>query len=67
MISVKYLSIELNNLNSNPDFVGFSMNRRGPTINHLYFADDIILFSSRDMGSLTLMMDTLSTYERVSG
>lgn len=43
------------------------MNKFGPKINHLAFADDIILFSGGCRKSLDLMMETLSNYERVSG
>lgn len=43
------------------------MNKRGPSVNHLAFADDIILFCSGCRKSLTMMMDILSTYEKNSG
>ncbi|WMV30180.1 hypothetical protein MTR67_023565 [Solanum verrucosum] len=40
---------------------------RGPQINHLSFADDIIIFTSGRKDSLKLIMQTLTTYERISG
>lgn len=43
------------------------MNKRGPIINHLAFADDIILFSSGCRRSLDMLMNALSIYEKVSG
>lgn len=43
------------------------MNRRGPQVNHLAFADDIILFSSGRKKTTKLLMNTLATYEATSG
>ncbi|KAK4724026.1 hypothetical protein R3W88_026805 [Solanum pinnatisectum] len=43
------------------------MERRGPQINHLSFTDDIIIFTSGRKHSLKLIIQTLATYERVSG
>lgn len=43
------------------------MEKRGPQINHLSFADDIIIFTSGKRASLQLVMNTLSEYEAVSG
>ncbi|WMV13569.1 hypothetical protein MTR67_006954 [Solanum verrucosum] len=43
------------------------METRGPQINHLSFADDVIIFASSDRLSLHLIMKTMSTYETTSG
>ncbi|KAK4716368.1 hypothetical protein R3W88_014706 [Solanum pinnatisectum] len=43
------------------------MEERGPQINHLGFADDIIIFTSGRRQSLKLIMHALDTYERISG
>lgn len=43
------------------------MNRHGPIINHLAFADNTIIFSSGNKASLHLILNILATYERVSG
>ncbi|XP_059302129.1 uncharacterized protein LOC132054076 [Lycium ferocissimum] len=43
------------------------MAQNDPKINHLSFADDIIIFSSGKSKSLQLIMRTLSKYEKVSG
>ncbi|XP_059306149.1 uncharacterized protein LOC132057525 [Lycium ferocissimum] len=67
VICAEFLSKKLNKLNGNADFKGFYMNKKGPKINHLAFADDIILFSSGCRKSLMLLMETLQTYEEVSG
>ena len=43
------------------------MEMRGPQVNHLSFADDIILFTSRKCKSLKLFMTTLKEHENTSG
>ncbi|KAK6791449.1 hypothetical protein RDI58_010530 [Solanum bulbocastanum] len=67
ILSAEVLSRSLNRLHQNPLYHGFYMERRGPQINHLSFADDIIIFTSGRKHSLKLIMQTLATYERVSG
>ena len=42
------------------------MESRGPQINHLSFAYDIIIFSSTTRDTLHMIMKTLATYECVS-
>ncbi|XP_049348974.1 uncharacterized protein LOC125813528 [Solanum verrucosum] len=61
------LSRSLNRLHQHPLYHGFYMEMRGPQINHLSFADDIIIFTSGRKDSLKLIMQTLATYERISG
>ncbi|WMV30172.1 hypothetical protein MTR67_023557 [Solanum verrucosum] len=46
-------------------YKGFNMEARGPQINHLCFADDVIIFTSTTRRSLQLIMKTLSTYEAI--
>ena len=46
---------------------GFHMESNGPQINHLSFADDIIIFTSTDSNSLDLIMKSIEEYEGVSG
>ncbi|XP_049405105.1 uncharacterized protein LOC125868520 [Solanum stenotomum] len=45
---------------------GFSMESKGPQINLLSFADDVIVFTSTDRQSMKLIMDTLEEYEHTS-
>ncbi|XP_060201107.1 uncharacterized protein LOC132629772 [Lycium barbarum] len=52
---------------SNDSFVPFTCKSNGPSITHLCYADDTILFSSGDCNSITMMMDKLSEYEKISG
>lgn len=45
MIRAEVLLKTLNNLNQNPLYYGFHMSKHGPQINHLNFANDVILFT----------------------
>ncbi|KAG5580299.1 hypothetical protein H5410_050926 [Solanum commersonii] len=56
----------LNLLHYDPNYKGFEMEIRGPQINHLCFADDVIIFTSGTRASLQLIMKTLGTYESIS-
>lgn len=51
----------------NDKFIPFSMNNRGPQINHLAYADDIVIFSSSTTRSVRLIMKQISKYENASG
>ncbi|XP_060200890.1 uncharacterized protein LOC132629180 [Lycium barbarum] len=67
ILGAEVLSRMLNKLYHNHSFHGFHMAQNGPKINHLSFADDVIIFSSGKKKSLQLIMKTLSKYEKVSG
>lgn len=67
ILGAEVLSRMLNNLQQNQQYKGFHMEFRGPQINHLSFADDVIIFASGTTVSLQLIMQILSTYESVSG
>lgn len=43
------------------------MPRGSPKINHLAFADDMIILCKLEIGTLQMVIDTLEKYERVSG
>ncbi|XP_015165490.1 uncharacterized protein [Solanum tuberosum] len=66
ILGAEVLSRMLNNLYDNQHFHGFQIDFRGPQINHLSFADDVIIFTSGREESLKLIMETLSTYEDTS-
>ncbi|XP_015064939.1 uncharacterized protein LOC107010215 [Solanum pennellii] len=66
ILGAEVLSRQLNLLHHNQLYKGFHMERKGPQINHLSFADDIIIFSSTDNRSLHLIMKTIEEYENVS-
>lgn len=67
VLSTKLFSKMLNSLYRVPAFRGFSMHPYGPQINHLSFADGIIVFSSGRKATLQDILKTLESYERVSG
>ncbi|XP_059285601.1 uncharacterized protein LOC132039072 [Lycium ferocissimum] len=67
IIAAKSLSKALNHLHDKEGYRGFYMNHAGPQINHLYYADDLVIFSSGDKNSLRMIMKKLRQYEDVSG
>lgn len=67
IIGAEVLSRLLNQLHQSPQFHGFYMEKIGPQINHLSFADDTIIFTSGRSKSLELIMKVLSVYESNSG
>ncbi|KAH0644524.1 hypothetical protein KY284_032408 [Solanum tuberosum] len=56
----------LNRLHQSQRYKGFKMEPRGPQINHLSFADDVIIFTSRNKESMQLIMKILGDYESTS-
>ena len=46
---------------------GFSLCRNGPRINHLFFADDTLLFFRASRGDLEAILQVLQLYEQASG
>ncbi|WMV23932.1 hypothetical protein MTR67_017317 [Solanum verrucosum] len=67
ILGAEVLSRLLNSLHQIPSYKGFFMEPKGPQINHLSFADDVIIFASTDRHSLKLIMDMLGDYEHTSG
>lgn len=43
------------------------MNPRGPRVNHLSYADDMVLFTSGDKKSVKMVMNVLERYQDASG
>lgn len=56
ILSVELLSQMLDGLQDSPGYKGFYMNNRGPSINHLTFADDTIFFCNWSKRSLQLIL-----------
>ncbi|XP_060170510.1 uncharacterized protein LOC132601447 [Lycium barbarum] len=67
ILSAEVLSRALNSLFENNDFRSYGMPKWSANLNHLAYADDIIIFSSADARSLDLIMEVLYAYEQVSG
>lgn len=61
------LSRGLNNLNNDAEFVGYGLPKWSLKVNHLAYADNIILLSSGDRKPIIKMMNVLKDYEDVSG
>ncbi|PHT48606.1 hypothetical protein CQW23_12814 [Capsicum baccatum] len=59
----KVLLRALNTLHHHPQYYGFHMERHDPHINHLSFADDIIIFTTGIRQTLRLQMRILASYE----
>ena len=56
----------LNRLHFHTDYHGFFMDKWGPQVNPLSFADDIILFTFGRYKTLIIIMKTLMEYEETS-
>ncbi|XP_019256252.1 PREDICTED: uncharacterized protein LOC109234638 [Nicotiana attenuata] len=67
MVFAEALSRGLNALHLNLYFCGYGLPKWSPKINHLSYADDMIIFSSSDATSLRLIMEVLAHYESASG
>ncbi|WMV49350.1 hypothetical protein MTR67_042735 [Solanum verrucosum] len=67
IIGSELLSRMLNSLNSHEHFTPFSMNFNGPVINHLAYADDIVIFSGGNNKSIKLIKHQIRRYEKASG
>lgn len=67
IIMAEMLSRGLNALFEDPRFKGYSLPKWSPNINHLTYADDIILFCSRDRYSVIQMMTMVRKYDAESG
>nr|XP_016469034.1 PREDICTED: uncharacterized protein LOC107791464 [Nicotiana tabacum] len=66
IIRVELLFRMLNNLTHDQFFNGLYIEWRDPQINHLTFADDIIIFTSGGRASLQKIMEILNNYEHTS-
>lgn len=67
IIAAEVLSRGLNSLHRDKEFKGYRMPKWSSEINHLAYADDTILFCSRDGTFIIKMMKVLKNYEDISG
>ncbi|XP_055830788.1 uncharacterized protein LOC129899799 [Solanum dulcamara] len=67
IIGAEVLSRILNNLHQHYLYTRFHMERKGPQVNHLSFADDVIIFIATNNFSMNLNTKTLKAYETTSG
>ncbi|XP_071929043.1 uncharacterized protein [Coffea arabica] len=67
IIGAEVLSRGLNNLAMQSGFVGFKVPYACPSITHLAFADDVLIFANGSSYSLKVIMQVLEAYQRCSG
>ncbi|XP_071926511.1 uncharacterized protein [Coffea arabica] len=67
VIGAEVLSRGLNNLAQQVGFVGFRVPRGCPTVTHLAFADDVIIFWNGSTATLKAIMQVLGEYQRSLG
>ncbi|XP_071927455.1 uncharacterized protein [Coffea arabica] len=67
IIGAEVLSRGLNNLALHSGFVGFRLPHACPSITHLAFADDVLIFANGSSHSLKAIMQVLQMYQRCSG
>ncbi|XP_070027770.1 uncharacterized protein [Nicotiana sylvestris] len=67
IIAAEVLSRSLKNLHNHPDFTPFAMHDKVPKVNHLAYADDIVIFCSVTSKSIKLVMKQIGNYEDRSG
>jgi ribonuclease HI len=61
------LSLALQRGEQSGGFTGLPITRGGTRLNHLFFADDSLLFCKAKEGELKYIQDTLALYEKASG
>uniref|UniRef100_A0A2N9F8H0 Reverse transcriptase domain-containing protein n=1 Tax=Fagus sylvatica TaxID=28930 RepID=A0A2N9F8H0_FAGSY len=67
LICAEGLTTLLQNNAASGQLTGLSLNRGGPQISHLFFADDSLLFCKATMEECRVLLSTLNVYERASG
>ena len=67
IIAAEFLSRSLNNLLQKVNFIPYSVPKGCTLINHLSYADNILIFSSGHKNSLKAIMEVLKAYEGFSG
>lgn len=64
IIATEVLSA-LNKLMTRKEFKKFKMTKKSPMINHVVFADDIIILYKVEVRTMQLIATTLEKYEKV--
>ena len=67
MICLEALNQQLQHVARLEVIRGFSLCRNGPRINHLFFANDTLLFCRASRGDLEAILQLLQLYEQASG
>lgn len=67
ILAAEVMSRALNSLLKKKEFKMFGMPRGSPKINHLAFADDMIILCKAELGTMKLITEVLEQYENMSG
>nr|XP_009587095.1 uncharacterized protein LOC104084842 [Nicotiana tomentosiformis] len=67
ILSAEVLTRCMNKLFEDKKFIGYGMPKWTKPLNHLAYANDIIIFTSADTYSLTAIVKVLTQYEHTSG
>ncbi|XP_070040593.1 uncharacterized protein [Nicotiana tomentosiformis] len=67
ILAAETLTKALNILHDRECYIGFSIDQNGPQINHLYYAYDLVIFSSGNKRSIKMTLNALHNYEEASG
>ncbi|XP_060210874.1 uncharacterized protein LOC132637867 [Lycium barbarum] len=67
VLAAETLSKALNNLHNKERYIGYTMQQKGPLINHLCYADDIVIFSFGNKRTIKMITRNLERYEKESG
>ncbi|XP_075108949.1 uncharacterized protein LOC142180776 [Nicotiana tabacum] len=67
ILVAEVLTRSLNNLIHKENFTSFSMNKRGPQINYLAYADDIVIFCGGNSKTVKTVIKEIRKYEKASG
>lgn len=67
IIVAEVLSRVLNSLLNKKEFKGFGMPRGSPKVNHLSFANDMIILCKADVRIMQMVANVLEKYKRTSG
>ncbi|XP_060200737.1 uncharacterized protein LOC132629008 [Lycium barbarum] len=67
VLAAETLFKALNHLHNNERYIGYTMHQKGPFINHLCYADDIVIFSSGNKRTIKMITKVLKQYEKEAG
>ena len=67
LLGIESLHGLINNAKSRGDIKGFSLCKRGPTLTHMLFADDNLLFCRATSEECAKVLNILEAYEQASG
>lgn len=67
ILALEYLSLTISELVHKGLWAPIKINSRAPSLSHLMFVDDIILFTRADTSNVGLIYHTISKFSNLSG